>query len=109
MFLWVLSVPEVSASLPVARALHYLVFLCGGPAFAVGMGLLAGGVSAAGRVVGVLPRWATRLGLVLATTGALSALGLVSVPITIAIPITRVGGFAWLIAAGAVLPSRPMA
>jgi len=38
LFLWVLSVPEAVASVPVARALHFLIFLCGGPAFALGMG-----------------------------------------------------------------------
>jgi hypothetical protein len=99
-FLWVLSVPEVAASSPVVRALHFLVFLSGGPAFAIGMGLLAGGVSVSSHFTGVLPKWVVRLGLLVAVTGALSTFGLISLFMTVAIPITRVGGLGWLIAAG---------
>ena len=106
LFLWLLSVPEASASLSVAHTLHFLVLLCGGPAFAVGMGLLAGGVSMSLSATGLLPTWVIRLGLVLAATGALSALGLLILPMTVAIPITRVGGFVWLIAVGALMPAR---
>jgi hypothetical protein len=102
--LWMLSVPEAAASIPVARTLHFLTFLCGGPAFAVGLGLLAGGVSVAGYVARVLPPWVVWYGLAIAATGALSAFGLLSVPMTIAIPVTRVGGFGWLLAVGALLP-----
>jgi len=104
LFLWSLSVPEVAASLPTARALHFLVFLCGGPAFAVGAGLLAGGASISGHRASVLPRWVVGLGLLLATTGALSTLGLLSIPMTFPIPITRVGEVIWLMAVGATLP-----
>jgi len=104
LFLWVLSVPEAVASVPVARALHFLIFLCGGPAFALGMGLLAAGVSASSHFARLLPKWVVRLGLVIAATGALSALGLLSLPMTVAIPVTRVGGFVWLIAVGALMP-----
>jgi len=106
LFLWILSVPEASASLSVSRTLHVLVFLCGGPAFAVGMGLLAGGASMSLSATGLLPTWVVRLGLALAVTGALSSLGLLIVPMTVAIPVTRVGGFVWLIAVGALWPSR---
>jgi hypothetical protein len=104
MFLWLLSVPEITTSLPVVRALHFLVFLSGGAAFAVGMGLLSAGISVSSRIEHLLPAWIVRLGLVLAATGALAAFGLLSVPMTVAIPITRVGGFLWLIATGAIIP-----
>lgn len=107
LFLWVLSVPEAASSLPLARALHFLIFLCGGPAFAVAMGLFAAGVSVSTRNARLLPRWVTWLGFVIAITGALSVFGLVSLPMTVVIPITRVGGFAWLIAVGASVPARP--
>ncbi len=109
LFLWVLSVPEASASVPVARALHFLVFLCGGPAFAVGLGLLAGGVSVSGHFARLLPEWVVWLGLVIAAAGALSAFGLLSLPMTVAIPVTRVGGFGWLLAAGMFIPPLGMA
>jgi len=102
--LWMLSVPEAAASIPVARTLHFVTFLCGGPAFAVGFGLLAGGVSVSTHDAQVLPRWVVWFGLAIASTGALSAFGLLSIPMTVAIPITRVGGFGWLLAVGALLP-----
>jgi len=105
LFLWGLSVPEAADSIPVGHTLHFLVFLCGGPAFAVAMGLLAGSVSVSCRVARLLPRWVVWLGLSIATTGALSAFGLLSIPMTLAIPITRVGGFAWLLAVGALMPT----
>ncbi len=104
LFLWMLSVPEAAASMPVARALHFLVFLFGGPAFAVGLGLLAGGVSVSSHFARLLPQWVVWFGFLIATTGALSALGLLSVPMTVAIPITRVGGVGWLLAVGALMP-----
>jgi hypothetical protein len=106
LFLWVLSVPEATASVPVARVLHFLVFLCGGPAFAAGLGLLAGGVSISSRSARLLPRWVVWLGLLIATSGALSAFGLLSLPMTVAIPVTRVAGFGWLIAVGARMRGR---
>lgn len=106
LFLWAMSDAEISASLPITHTLHFLVFLSGGPAFAVGMGLLAGGASMTLFDTGLVPNWVVRLGLALAVTGALSALGLLILPLTVAIPVTRVGGFVWLIAVGALLPSR---
>ena len=42
---WVLSVPEVSASAPVVKAIDFLSFLLGGAVYAIGFGLLAAGVS----------------------------------------------------------------
>jgi len=108
LFLRVLSVPEAAASVPVARVLHFLVFLTGGPAFAAGMGLLAAGVSCS-HFANVLPKWLVWLGLSIGATGVLSTFGLLSVPMTVAIPVTRVAGFVWLIAVGALAPKRERA
>lgn len=107
LFLWLLSVPEASASVPVARVLHFLVFLCGGPAFAVGMGMLAAGASSTSPFMRHVPRWLVWLGLALGATGALSALGMLSVPLTIPIPVTRIAGFVWLIAVAATMSRVP--
>jgi len=103
---WVLAVPEVSASLPATRVLHFLSFLFGGVAFAVGFGLLAAGVSVTSYFFRLLPRWLIWFGLFIALAGELSSLSLIAIPATFAIPITRFGGFIWLIAAGAALPKR---
>jgi len=42
---WVLSVPEVSDSAQIVKAIDFLNFLSGGVCYAVGFGLLAAGVS----------------------------------------------------------------
>ncbi len=102
--LWVLSVPEASASLSVVRALHFLTFLSGGALFAAAFGLMAAGVSVTSYVFGLLPPWLVWGGLVIAVVGELSTVSLITVPMTFAIPITRFGGFVWLIAAGALMP-----
>ena len=101
--LYALSVPQVAASIPVMRALHFLVVLSGGVAFAVGQGLMAAGVSASSRAARALPGWIVVLGYAIAVTGTLSAFGMLNEVMTIAIPVTRVAGFVWLIAAGAYL------
>ena len=105
---WTLSVPEVSASLPLSRALHFLSFQFGGVAFAVTFGLLAAGVSVTAFFSNLLPRWLTGFGLLIALAGELSALSLIAYPATIAIPITRFGGFIWLIAVAASLQKKPL-
>ena len=104
--LWVLSVPEAGASLPVVRVLHFMSFLCGGATFSAGFGLLAAGVSVTSYFARLLPRWLIWFGLLIAAAGELSTLSLIALPMTLAIPITRFGGFIWLIAVGAVMPKR---
>jgi hypothetical protein len=71
---WVLSVPEVSASLVPTRVLYFM------------------------------PRWLVVLGMIVAVAGELSSLSLIAYPANLAIPITRFVGFAWLILVGARLP-----
>ncbi|HEY2495710.1 MAG TPA: hypothetical protein VGK24_01465 [Candidatus Angelobacter sp.] len=102
---WILSVPEVAASLPVTRMLHFFSFLSGGTAFAVGFGLLAAGVSVTSLFLRLLPRWLVWFGLFIALAGELSTLSLMLHQTAITIPIVRFGGFIWLIAVGAVLPN----
>lgn len=107
---WVLSVPEVSASLPLTKALYFLTFLFGGAGFAVSFGLLAAGVSVTSYFYRLLPRWLVWFGLLVAAAGELSTLSLIALPATVAIPITRFGGLIWLIAVAAILPkTRPAA
>src|SRR5882724_4572748 len=101
---WVLSVPEVAASLVAARVLYFLSFLFGGVAFAVAFGLLAAGVSVTSHFARLLPRWLVVLGIVVAAAGELSSLSLIAYPANLAIPVTRFVGFAWLILVGGRLP-----
>jgi hypothetical protein len=104
--LWILSVPEVSASLPVTRALHFMTFLYGGAAFSAGFGLLAAAVSVTSYFARLLPRWLVWFGLLIAVAGELATLSLIALPMTLAIPVTRFGGFLWLIAVGAWMPKH---
>jgi hypothetical protein len=101
---WVLSVPDVTASVATLRAIHFLSFLSGGVAFSVGFGLLAAGVSVTSLFAKLLPRWIVVLGLVIAIAGEFSTFSLLARPATILLPITRFGGFIWLLAVAATLP-----
>jgi hypothetical protein len=101
---WVLSVPEVNSSVPTLRLMHFLSFLAGGVAFAVGFGLLAAGVSVTSFFAHLLPRWLIWFGLLIALAGELSPISLVTYPMVFTLPLTRFGGFLWLIAVASMLP-----
>jgi hypothetical protein len=101
---WVLSVPEVAASLVAARALYFLSFLFGGVGFAVAFGLLAAGVSVTSHFFRLSPRSLVVLGMIVAVAGELSFLSLIAYSANFAIPVTRFVGFVWLILVAARLP-----
>jgi hypothetical protein len=101
---WVLSVPEVSASLVATRVLYFMSFLFGGASFAVAFGLLAAGVSVTSHFARLLPRWLVVMGMIVAAAGELASLSLIVFPANFAIPVTRYVGFAWLILVGSRLP-----
>lgn len=94
---WVLSVPEVSASVPVVKAIDFLSFLLGGVVYAVGFGLLAAGVSITSYFMRLLPRWIVALGILVALAGELSSFSLIAYPANFFIPITRFVGFIWML------------
>ena len=94
---WILSLPEVTASAPVVKAIYFVSFLFGGAAYAVGFGLLAAGVSVTSYFSRLLPRWLIALGMVVAIAGEFSSLSLVTYPANFLIPITRYLGFIWLL------------
>jgi hypothetical protein len=100
---WVLSVPEVSASAPVVKAIVFLNFLLGGVVYAVGFGLLAAGVSVTSYFMRLLPRWLVALGMLVALAGELSSFSLIAYPANFFIPITRFVGFIWMISVAAAL------
>ncbi len=100
---WVLSLPDISDSAAVVKAIYFLSFLCGGVLYAVGFGLFAAGVSVTSYFVRLLPRWLTFLGIFLAITGELSWFSLIAFPANFFIPITRYAGFVWMLLAAVVL------
>lgn len=100
---WVLSLPEVTVSAPVVKAVCFVSFLSGGPAYAVGFGLLAAGVSITSYFTGLLPRWVVALGIVTAIAGELSSLSLLAYPANFLIPVTRYLGLIWMMVAAVKL------
>ena len=100
---WVLSVPEVSASAQIVKAIFFLCFLFGGTVYAVGFGLLAAGVSVTSYFMRLLPRWMVVLGMLLAITGELSSLSLIAYPANFFIPITRYLGLIWMVSVAVAL------
>lgn len=100
---WILSVPEVSDSVVVVKALYFLSFLCGGVLYAIGFGLFAAGISVTTYFMRLLPRWLTFLGIFLAITGELSWFSLITFPANFFIPITRYVGFIWMLVAAIAL------
>jgi hypothetical protein len=95
---WTLSRPEVAGDPALVRGLYYLTFLIGGPGHVVALGILIAGIAASG----VLPRTGIALGALCAMTMlvlAWTALG----PL---LPVARVAALAWLLVAGAQLPTR---
>ena len=100
---WILSLPDVVASAPVAKAISFVSFLFGGAAYAVGFGLLAAGVSVTSFFARTLPRWLVVLGMLVAIAGELSWLSLVAYPANFFIPITRYVGFVWMLLAAIML------
>jgi hypothetical protein len=100
---WVLSVPDVSDSVAVVKAIYFLSFLCGGVLYAIGFGLLAAGVSVTCHFMRLLPRWLTFLGIFIAIMGELSWFSLIAYPANFFIPVTRFAGFLWMLLAAVAL------
>ncbi len=103
LFGWVLSLPDVAASVAMIRAILFLSFLFGGAAYAVGFGLLAAGVSVTSYFSHLLPRWLIALGMLVAVAGEFASLSLVAYPANFLIPITRYLGFIWMLLAAVKL------
>jgi hypothetical protein len=103
---WVLSVPDVVASVSVVRAINFLSFLFGGVTYAVGFGLLVAGVSVTSYFYRLLPRWLVALGMLVAVAGEFSTLSLITYPANFLIPITRYLGLIWLMAAAVKLTKQ---
>lgn len=104
LFGWVLSLPDVAASVSMVRAMLFLSFLFGGAAYAVGFGLLAAGVCVTSYFSRLLPRWLIVLGMLVAVAGEFASLSLLAYSANFLIPITRYLGFIWLMLAAVKLP-----
>lgn len=102
--LWAMAQPGVALDTATLRAFYFVMFAFGGPGFSAPLGLLIAGISVPAMLMKLLPRWVTVFGLALAVCGELSWLNLILEKALFLIPLTRFPGFAWLIAAGFLLP-----
>jgi hypothetical protein len=105
---WTLSWPEVSADTALVRALYLLVFLIGGPAHMVALGLLVAGMAMSSLALGLTPRPVAWVGLVIAGLAELTMLVLVWTGVGVLLPIARVAALAWLVVAAALLRRRDL-
>lgn len=103
---WTLSRPEVSADTALVRALYFLVFLIGGPAHIVALGLLVAGMAVPGLILGLMPKPVAWIGLAIAALAELTTLVLVWTGLGVILPLARLSALVWLVVAGALLPLR---
>ncbi|MCP3803375.1 DUF4386 domain-containing protein [Allokutzneria sp. A3M-2-11 16] len=101
---WVLSRPGVADEPVLVRLLQNLAFGTGGPGHVVPLGLLIAGISVPGLLAGLLPRWLSVAGLVIAGLAQLTTLALLVEGAAFLLPISRFTGLIWLVVAGFLLP-----
>jgi hypothetical protein len=101
---WTVSWPDVTDSQAAVRALQLFAFAAGGPAHVMAMGLLIAGIAVTTGLARLLPRWMMTTGLALAVLAELSWVSLVLPAASLLLPLVRFPAFAWMIAAGALLP-----
>jgi hypothetical protein len=102
---WTLGmVGPLPNSAAAVRSLSFLTFAAGGPGIAVFTGVLAAGVSVTSGFARLLPRWVVGLGLGVSLLSALSSIVLLVPRAILLVPAARFSGYAWLIAASALLP-----
>jgi hypothetical protein len=97
---WTLSRPEVSADTALVRAIYTLVFLIGGPAHVVALGVLVAALAARSHP---MPKPVARIGMAIAVLSESATLVLVWPQLGAILPIARVSALAWLVVAGARL------
>jgi hypothetical protein len=103
---WTLSRPEITGDTTLVRALYLLAFLVGGAAHVVALGVLIAGIATSGLALRSLPRMLAWVGIAIAAFCELTMLVLAWQPLGPALPVARVAALAWLLVAGALLPTR---
>lgn len=101
---YVESRPEVTGDAELTHALAFLAFVAGGPAYAVGLGLLIAGAAVPGLLLRLVPRWLAAGGLALAVLGELAWLSMLVEPLQLLVPIVGFLGGVWLVLLGFRLP-----
>jgi hypothetical protein len=100
---WVLALTVSEGSSAHASALHYLIFLTGGPAHVAWLAPFVGAGSIAALKTKSLPGWISWVGIAAAAISLLCVVSLIWYPASIFIPLGRVLSFVWSIAVSVVL------
>jgi hypothetical protein len=106
LLLWPLAERDVSADPALVRALYFLVYLTGGPAHVVALGLLVAGMAVPMLIMRLAPRPLAWTGLAIAAIAELTTLALAWPAVSPLLPIARFTALLWLVVAGAMLPHR---
>jgi hypothetical protein len=101
---WSLSRPSVIDQPTLVRALQYLMFLFGGPAHTIALGLLVFGIAITTRYLHRVPEWLPVVGMVIAVISILSTVTLLVPALAPLIPLGRFTALAWIIAMAALIP-----
>lgn len=102
---WALSQPGVATDTGAMRAMQLFAFATGGVGHTVTLGILLAGVSVPGLVFGLIPRWVTWSGLIIAAICILSFFSMVFPAVSFLLPLGRFPAYLWLIAAGFTIPN----
>jgi hypothetical protein len=92
---WALASPGAIDPGSAFRTLQFLPFLMGGPGWAGFFALFLAGVVGSG--VSVLPKWAVWTGCLLSVISALAMFVMLTITVSVCLPISRFLGFVWLI------------
>jgi len=103
LLLWVLSRPAPAADAALQGTLHELVYLAGGPAHILLLGLFLGAVSAAQWRSALLPSWIAWTGAAAAAVTTAGVLALLWEPATFLLPVGRGVGMLWMLATSVAL------
>jgi hypothetical protein len=108
LLLWVLSRPTPSADRAVLGTVHELIYVAGGPAHVLFLGLFLGAVSALLRRSPVLPGWLAWTAAATAATTTAGVLALLWEPATFLLPVGRSLAMLWIFATSvALLVGKP--
>jgi hypothetical protein len=106
LLLWPLAERDVTADAALVRALYFLVYLTGGAAHVVTLGLLVAGMAVPILILRLEPRPLAWTGLAIAVIAELTTLVLIWPAVSPLLPVARFGALVWLLVAGLWLPHR---
>jgi hypothetical protein len=103
---WTMSQPGIATDAGALRSMELLAFATGGFGNVAATGLLLAGVSVPCLFVGLMPRWACWLGLVIAGIAEVSTLSMIFPALSILLPLGRFPSFIWMLVAGFTIPKQ---